>query len=412
MSRNRISSTFAAVLICITSGASADDLDKPPLSFAGYGTLGLTHSSENQADFSSNYLQPNGAGYTHNWSASVDSRLGLQATGKLGSDWSAIVQVISQQRFDNTYTPTAEWANLKYQATPDLSIRAGRIALPIFLTADYRNVGYAIPWVRAPGELYNLVPVTHSDGLDVSYRVHFGELTDTIKVAVGGTKINVPGDGHLEINAMRGIANSLEYGVTTVRLAYLQGNLNGNIGQSLFSAFDQFGPQGLTIAGKYDLTNKPIVYAGVGISYDPGPWFAMAEIGNIRIHSFLGDKSAGYATVGYRNNKFTPYLTYAQGNANSNRTDPGLSTQGLPPQLAAQVSALNVGLNRMLGGIAIQKSLSFGVRWDLMKNTALKGQYDLIQLGDGSIGNLVNAQPGFSGGGKASVASFVLDFVF
>ena len=76
--------------------------------------------------------------------------IGLQATANFAPNFSGVVQVITQQRFDDSYVPTIEWANLKYQFTPDLSARIGRIALPTFLVSDYRTVGYAIPWIRTP----------------------------------------------------------------------------------------------------------------------------------------------------------------------------------------------------------------------------------------------------------------------
>jgi len=68
-----------------------------------------------------------------------------------------------------------EWANLIYALSPDASVRIGRIVLPTFMVADSRKVGYANPWVRPPVEVYGLVPITQSDGLDASYRVVWGE---------------------------------------------------------------------------------------------------------------------------------------------------------------------------------------------------------------------------------------------
>jgi hypothetical protein len=407
--------TFVAVSLCALCAAMnvrADDLDKPMFSFAGFGTVGLAHSSNDQADFASSYLKPNGAGYSTNWSGNVDSRIGAQVTGNFTSDLSAIVQVISQQRYDSRYLPTVEWANVRYQVTSDLSVRIGRIALPTFLEADYRNVGYAIPWVRTPGEVNDLVSVTNSDGIDIRFRSHLGDLKDTLQGSFGTTNINYPGDGHVAVRAIRGITNTTEYGPTTVRLSYLQGNFSLDVGQPLFDAFRQFGPQGSAIADKYSGENKVMTYVGIGVNYDPGEWFAMGELGKTNSHSFIGDKTAGYVSGGYRIGKLTPYVTLAQVKADSNRSDPGLGTAGLPPYLAGEAVGLNAGVNVLLNSIAVQHSISIGMRWDLMKNAALKVQCDSIRLGANSSGDLVNMQPGFVGGGKVNVVSTVLDFVF
>ena len=167
------------------AGARADDPGTPMFSFSGFGTLGVVHSSEDNADFTSSVFKPNGAGYSHTWSADVDSLIGAQVTANLTPQLSAVLQVISEQNYDNTYRPHVEWANIKYQFTPDFSVRVGRIVLPGFLVSDYRKVGYANPWVRPPLEVYSLVPITNNDGVDASYRLHFGEFTNTVQGAYG-----------------------------------------------------------------------------------------------------------------------------------------------------------------------------------------------------------------------------------
>jgi hypothetical protein len=50
-------------------------------SFCGFGTLGVVHSSERDADFVAEATShPSGAGFSRSWSADVDSRLGAQVT--------------------------------------------------------------------------------------------------------------------------------------------------------------------------------------------------------------------------------------------------------------------------------------------------------------------------------------------
>ncbi|HEX7645457.1 MAG TPA: hypothetical protein VF472_24915 [Burkholderiaceae bacterium] len=422
MLRKHISSlaggAMAAVLAAVLASApaapaQADDLEKQLFSFAGYGTVGVVHSNQDQGDFVASYLQAEGAGYTHRWSADVDSRLGLQATADFNAQWSAVLQVLMQQNYRGDFRPVVEWANVKYQATPDFSVRLGRIAPPTFLTADYRNVGYAIPWVRTPGELYNLIPITESDGLDLRYRVHVGEASDTVQAAFGAGHIRIPQGGSVDFSAMRALTDTLEYGPATVRVTYMRARLDLDIDytETLFGGFAQFGAPGVAIADEYAGQGTPITYAGIGASYDPGDWFLMAELGRTNAHSFLGQKSAGYVTAGWRSGKWTPYATYAQVRADSNRSDPGLPAAGLPPQLAYEVATLDAGLNALLSQIAVQKSVSLGLRWDFMKNAALKTQLNLIRVGQGSPGDFQNPQPGL-GGSHATVASMVLDFVF
>ncbi len=398
------------------AGARADDPSTPMFSFSGFGTLGVVHSSEGKADFTSSSLKPNGAGHTHAWSADVDSRIGAQVTANFTPQISAVVQVISEQRYDNSYTPGVEWANIKYAFTPDISIRAGRIVLPVFLVSDFRKVGYANPWVRPPVEVYSLVPIGNSDGVDASYRVHVGEFTHTVQGAYGSSEPRLPaGGGKAQAKNAWGISYTGEYGAATVHATYYKTDLTLESFKPLFDGFRQFGPfgpEGPALADKYDTINKPFNFVGLGAMYDPGGWFVMSEWGATDSHSVLGKRSAWYGSGGYRFGKFTPYLTYAQAKAESNTTDPGLTLSALPPFLVAPAAGLNAGLNASLGSIPVQKTISVGTRWDFAKNAALKLQFDHTRLGAGSAGTLINIQPGFQPGGRVNVFSATIDFVF
>jgi hypothetical protein len=417
----RVSRKLAPVALLAAAlyaaGARGDDSGTPKLSFGGFGTVGVVHSSEKNADFVSSSIKPNGAGYSHDWSADVDSRIGAQLTATLTPRLSAVLQVISEQNYDDTYRPYVEWANIKYQIAPDFSIRAGRIVLPVFLVSDYRKVGYANPWVRPPVEVYDLVPISSSDGVDASYRVRVGEFTNTVQGAYGQGEAKFPGYGGSTAKAKDAwsISSTAEYGAATARITYHKASLTFESPplKQLFDGFRQFGAEGAALADKYDPNNaKPITFIGLGAMYDPGGWFVMAEWGSIDSDSVLGKRTAWYASGGYRLGKVTPYLTYAETRADSNTSDPGLNLSGLPPAQAGLAAGLNAGLNAALGSLPEQKTLSFGARWDFAKSVALKLQYDHIRLGDGSAGTLINTQPAFQSGGKVDVLSAAVDFVF
>ena len=130
-----------------------------------------------------------------------------------------------------------------------------------------------------------------------------------------------------------------------------------------------------------------------GVQYDPGNWFAMSE--------WIQRKStyktnAMYVSAGYRVNKFTPYLTYAQ-------NSPGSFLPGFPPPTAEAITLAN----------RAQSTVSLGVRWDFMRNTDLKFQYDRVTLSDNSNGFLANVPPGVDLSGQSfHLISAVVDFVF
>ncbi len=413
---NHIALLATALLVTAlyAAGASADDFERPMFSFSGFGTLGVVHSSESQADFTSSILKPNGAGYSHAWSPDVDSMIGGQVTANFTPKLSAVLQIIAEQNYDNTYRPHVEWANIQYQFTPAFSARVGRFVLPPFLYSDTRKVAYTYPWVRPPLEVYHLLPVTADDGLQVLYNKHVGDFTHTLKANYSKSDSKQPdggGGGTVKARQVFGISYDLEYHAVTMHFAYQRPHLTIDSVKPLFDAFRQFGPEGNALADKYDIENKPMSIIAAGVTYDPGKYFVTAEWISFAAHSFIGELTGWYASGGYRIGKFTPYLTYGQSKAD-NLSDPGLNLSTLPPSLIGPAAGLNAALNSILSTKPVQNTLSIGGRWDFMSNAAFKLQYDHTSIGAGSTGVLINTQPGFQTGGKVNVFSATIDFVF
>jgi hypothetical protein len=394
------------------AGADTEAPGASMFSFSGFGTLGVVHSSDHDADFTSTIFKPNGAGYSHDWSPDVDSLVGAQVIANFSPRLSAMLQVISQQTYDGTYTPHVEWANIKYELTPEASIRVGRTELASFLVSDTRNLGYANPWVRPPVEVYSLVPIDSSDGIDASYRWTIGNVVQTFVGTYGATTSKQPTGGNADARRQWNISDTLEYGAATLRIAYQRANLTLDGLDTFVSAFGHFGPQGIALEAEYDPYRKPLEFIGIGAMYNPPDWFMTGEWGTQQLHSVLGESTAWYVSGGYRLAKFTPYMTYGALKANSNTYDPGLNVSTLPPYLVGPATGLNAGLNAILGSIPVQTTTSAGLRWDFIKNVDLKLQYDHTRLGAGSPGTLTNLQPGFQLGGTVNLVSIAIDFVW
>jgi hypothetical protein len=384
----------------------------PRWTFGGYGTLGVAHSNEDAADFTANVVNPGDAGHSRAWSPAVDSRIGMQLGVELDSAWSAVLQLVAERRLSGGYAPQVEWANIKYQATPDLSVRVGRIALPVFIVGDYRKAGYALPWVRPPVELYGTIPISSSDGVDASYRWRAGDANNLTQVFFGRTDIAISPNDRAEARSLTGLSNTTTIGALTVRASFLTTELSVGLAHQLFDGLRGFGPRGAALAERYEVNAKRADVATVGFNYDPGAWFVMGEIGRMNARSFLGDKTAAYLSAGYRVDDFTPYVGYAGARANTPTRIAGLDTAALPPQLAVPAARLNAGLNQLLSTVAQQRSFTAGVRWDLHPNYALKMQVDRITPRQGSSGTFINVQPEFRSGRPITVLSAALDFVF
>lgn len=393
------------------AGAGEADAAAPSWKLSGFGTLGAVHASIRDADYTSTVIRANGAGRSERWSPDVDSRLGAQLDLSMGR-WSGVVQVVSEQDLEGSYRPRVEWANVKYQLTPDLALRAGRIALPVFLAADYRKVGYTLPWVRPPVEVYGALPIASSDGVDATWRWGAGDTRHASQAFFGRADTRLYDGRRLHARRIAGLSHSIEHGPLSARLSLLTGVLSAPIGLELFSALRAFGPPGQALAARYAIEDKRTTLASAGFSYDPGQWFVSAEAGHSNTHSLLGKTSALYAGGGYRFASLTPYLGYAKVRAHGATGDPGLPLAGLPPRARATAAMLNAGLNLYLATIPVQSTVTAGLRWDLMTDAALKLQYDRARPGAGSRGTLINLAPSYRSGQTVHVASVALDFVF
>lgn len=332
---------------------------------------------------------------------------------QLDARWSAVVQVVTERNLLHDFSPTVEWANVKYQATPDLAIRVGRIALPIFLTGDYRKASYALPWVRPPVEMYGVMPVTSSDGIDASYRWTAGGLNNVTQFSYGHNDVRTSDDSSAQARRLTGLSNTTTAGALTVRASVLTTLATIGGADPLFDAFRAFGAPGAAIAARYGADDKRITVANIGVSYDPGDWFLMGELDNMNAHSFLGNKTAAYVSGGYRFGAFTPYAVYSLSHANVSIHPAGLALAGLPSRLVPAAATLNEVLDLLVAaGAPIQHSVTAGVRWDFMRDRSLKLQYDRVLPQGGSSGTLIDLQPGFRSGHPDNVVSAMLDFVF
>lgn len=366
---------------------AGDPTRDPLFTFNAFGTVGAVHSSERSGDYTLHALQKDGA--RGGWSAKVDTRIGAQLTANIAPQWSAVVQAVVEQREDGSFNPAVDWATLKYQVTPELSLRAGRIILPLFLYSDNYKVGYAQHWLRAPVEVYRLIPMTSTTGVDAIYRFSHGDFKHTLQLAYGEDTRRAPEGGKVHIEDGWLIADTVEIGALTLHATAAGSRVTMDIPgyNNLFNSYRDIAQNGVspqaeqaqTILNKYDPRNRRTTFYSVGAGYDPGKWFVLSEVGQVSSKSVFGRRFAWYATGGYRFGKFVPYLTYTRAKARSALSDPGVT--GAP-------AALNAGLNTALAYVPEQKTIAIGGRWDFTRNAALKLQFDRTRIGAGSLGTL------------------------
>jgi hypothetical protein len=397
----RPTALVAALIACGAVHGAAQAQSMPEFKFSGFGTLSAVHSNDKNSDFTGGRYQFTGAGHTRSTSLDPDSKLGGQVDAVFSDKLSGVVQVVTQHQYDNSYTPMVEWANLKVQLLPELSLRVGRIAAPTYLLSESRFVGYSYPWVRPPTEVYFVAPITSNDGVDATWRSTVAGANNTVQAYYGNSSVKFNGGGAKSKPAW-GVNDTVDIGSLALRVGYnsLKIDLDVPSVQPLLDAATQYGFA--DIANKYKFKGIPTTALAFGANYDPGNYFVMAEVIDYKAAGFLADARAWYVSAGYRFGSLTPYLTHSSTNAPI-ETETGFAGpfKGLNDVFTSTAESFN----------GTQHSTSIGLRWDAMKNLALKAQFDHLTTGSHSDGRL-QGYPGFVQGSSVNVVTVAADFVF
>lgn len=398
--------TAVVVSLCAAAAHAWPGSERNLWSVNGYGTIGIVHSSEDRADYLPDALRAEGPGRSGHLTPDLDSRLAAQLSVHPRANLTAVVQAVLEQDFDGEYRPTIEWANVRYELSPAWSVRVGRIEVDSFLVADHRKVGFAIPWVRPPPEVYGGIPVTRNDGLDLTYRVDIGPLTYRASASIGRN------DEYDGADAEGGtLANTLEWNDFTFRATFAHVELDLEEMAPLFDGIAQLGPEGAAVARRYNPADHPLQLIAFGARYAPGSQFLMAEWTRTRTDAIFGGSTGWYLSGGRRFGAVTPFVTFARADRQDERSVKGLTVTAYPPELAPVAAGFNQALDGIRNGGAVQDTWTLGMRWDVAAAVDLKVQYDRVDVDDGSRGTFGNEVPGYRSSG-ADLFSLALDFVF
>ncbi|WP_310737849.1 porin [Ideonella paludis] len=415
----------AGVLCCALSGAASAQ-QKLDLHWSGFATVGAVHSDDDRADFVATRIQPDGAGKTREWAFSTDSRVGAQMNLRLDDRFEVVAQVVAQQQYDKQFKPAVEWLNLSYKVNDEWRLRLGRTALPVYMIADSRHVGYGMPWVRVPTEVYGTLPLTSNDGVDVSWRSRWGDASNSLQLFAGRTSVRSL-IAKASSKATMGIANTLERGALTLRGSFARYDYDAQtpdgvafqegaeqlikLAESIpLPDFQQAAAEGRRLTDRYRLVGRTLNVAALGLNYDPGQFFVSGEWVSLKGGGYLASSKSWYVGGGLRLGAWTPYASYSRTTPDI-PVEPYIHATGVaaiddPARLA--VDALNDSLRTLN---AEQSTAALGLRWDVARNLALKAQWERIHLGPRSIGRLTNADADIQGE-RVDVFSVVADYVF
>lgn len=392
------------------SSAFAQEADGPTVKVRGFGTGALTWTNTDRAEFG----RPNqAAGAKKDPRTGVDSNLGLQADVTVNSWLSLTGQGVVRRDAEDDYGADLTWAFAKARLSDEVSLRIGRTGLPVFMISDYRNVGYASTFLRAPNEMYSQVPFESVDGVDLTWQHGFGDTTVTTQVTYGRAKGKLAYGLRAEGEQLLGLNVVAEHGPFTLRFGRTDAKVTVTGSASLAGLLTTLRatgatynlPQLTTFANELDARDKDASFTSVGLGMDWNNIVLQSEYAKRKTDTYVNDTSSWYAMGGYRFGKVLPYVMHAK------LAIDGHPTNTVPANVPA-LAPLRAGAARVpyTGvGQGEQSTTSIGVRWDLYRSIALKAQIDRVKPKVGS-GLLLNAQPGFHR--DVTVGAVAVDFVF
>jgi hypothetical protein len=414
--RTLLNTLFLLLFLISSYSWGQTDYGTKKINLSGFGTLGLVHSSNQDADYVRDLLQSKGVGRTKQLDFGLDSILGLQLDYAIHDELSATAQVVSR-RTHGSFKPELTWGFLRYEPNDELQVRLGQLGFDVYLQADSRNIGSSYPWVRPPIEYFGSLIISHFVGGDVVLKKTFDQGLIKAKFYSGNAQQEVSTGEVGSFFSLKG--SSIQGGHAEyidnhwhARLSYAQMRFKNEFPQLEQLAFalrspmvQSIDPNAPLLAQQISFKDKRVQYFAMGLAYDKGPLKSQVMLS--RLHSdSLGYPSnkAGYAMLAYRLGKWTPYTSFSQ--IKSMNAAPKLNVPlGIDPRLDVVASGFSAITRSQL---ADQKTLSLGVKYDLTESTDIKLQFDRIRSYESLL--IRNTLPSWNG--RNNLVSFTFDFVF
>lgn len=290
-----------------------------------------------------------------------DSMAGIQLHAPVSDELEVVLQITARGRaIDNVtgkYDLNATWAYINYQFKDNLSVKVGRVLLPVFLLSQYIDVAYAYPWIKPPQEIYGSVSLPSSNGAIASWIM---PVTDEWQLELSPFWVAnltqtpfVNGMEDLDLINFVGLGANISNGWIKMDVFYASGNLKLNGGNAI--SVPVSSTTSLSLPG----VNVISSYLGAGLRAEKNNFLVLSEYAIRRMPgTYNRDTQSWYVLLGYQIKKIMPYVTYAE--TKSLKQD---RLNILPPELQSIMSA------RLLKD---QRSINAGIRYDIMKSVSLK----------------------------------------
>jgi hypothetical protein len=365
-------------VLSITQVFGQSDLNK--VNINGFGTLSYVRS-DTEVPYNGSITNKNNFNY--------DTKAGVTLNKSFTSEWDFTLQFLAEVDERGDIQPNVDILQVVYRPISELSIRAGRFRLPLWMISEYLDVGVLIPWIRPPDEVYSSLPIDELNGLNATYNFDLSNIIFDIDVYTGTGSITTEGDSAItgELNNVIGMAVSANYEFLTFRGSYSQGSFTSH---TLTNTY--ISPNGVTCPNQTgitcELTTKSELNLGnahftsLGLKSEWGNTYFMGEYATWKTASDLIKESQAYYILGgyyFLDKRLLTHVTMSR------------STK-VESQLAIYQGR--------------QKSYIFGVNYSANQNVMLKLDFRQVNPeGIGFFASDINKD-------KAHIWGAAVDFVF
>lgn len=365
--------------------------------FSGFATAGAVHTNADELQFARVGIDAPGGNRVD---TGPDSVVGVQAGLRLGERNTAVLQLVTRETQRGDYDPRAALAFISHALTPELTLRAGRLRSPFFMLSDTADINYNQTWVRPPVEVYGLNPFSDLDGIDLLHRSRIGETFVEFHPYVGRSRVPVIGGGRARLSDLIGMRVTIEAGRLSLSAGYAQADLA--VHRASAATLD-LSPQ---LLARLTGSGADASFSSLGAQWDDGRWLMSAELARTATSAFANSATGAYFALARRFGSLTPYVSLARQWQDEPLVD---IAAAVTPAERNLITSFNRSRNQA------QRSLSVGVRWDVLHNAAIKAEFAHVRTDTGAHGTFIARDNPFAPGldnQSIKLMSISVDVVF
>jgi len=415
MPYNKVSNRCCLLGLTCALGFSSLAHAEPDLSLSGFASISYAKAIDEDAVAFQAGSDPAelsiASGYDFQINESGEytefNRFGLRLNADMQQNLSFGAQVIANGEDD--YEPAVDWLYVQYDFTPNISVKAGRTNVPLFMYSDYLDVTYAHPWIDVPAAVYGTGTVKTNQGIMLDWRADMGNgWTSLVTAFTGQVEEYVPLlNGDIVIDDGLGLVWDVEYEWLRLRAVYYQGkssvdSVNSYLSESIDATIVAqaaglnvtIDPIPLSVADTADFDtlaweNDDTSYMGLGLGLDFETVFFTAEATSVDVDetAAVGQLDSWYALIGTRlPGDWSLTLTYSGNDDEASEVDYTAVNAELiqaygsvigTPGATQLVNGVSDGVEKILYSARYEdtKSYTLGARWDFHPSASFKVEY-------------------------------------